>query len=150
MYDIICIVIYLCVIILILYFVFLQVKFGKSTQRATCPEDTNFYLLHLSLLREYLEQEFIEIKDKLSFKYDIENIIDDWVLMGFLVGNDFIPNLPNMHINNDALPLLYKTYMTVLPTLDGKFNIVYHHIFFGLKHCFYIIDDLKTKQMYKI
>nr|XP_032510846.1 5'-3' exoribonuclease 1-like [Danaus plexippus plexippus] len=99
-----------------------EVKFGKTTQRATSPEETNFYLLHLSLLREYLEQEFISIKDNLPFPYDIENIIDDWVLMGFLVGNDFIPNLPNMHISNDALPLLYKTYMTVLPTLDGYIN----------------------------
>ncbi|XP_061709907.1 5'-3' exoribonuclease 1 isoform X1 [Cydia pomonella] len=99
-----------------------EVKFGKTTQRATSPEETNFYLLHLSLLREYLEQEFIEIKDKLPFPYDIEKIVDDWVLMGFLVGNDFIPNLPNMHISNDALPVLYKTYMTVLPTLDGYIN----------------------------
>ncbi|CAH2075536.1 unnamed protein product, partial [Iphiclides podalirius] len=99
-----------------------EVKFGKTTQRATSPEETNFYLLHLSLLREYLTQEFIEIKEKLPFEYDIEKIVDDWVLMGFLVGNDFIPNLPNMHISNDALPLLYKTYMTVLPTLDGYIN----------------------------
>ncbi|CAH0728977.1 unnamed protein product, partial [Brenthis ino] len=99
-----------------------EVKFGRSTQRATSPEETNFYLLHLSLLREYLEQEFISIKDKLPFPFDIEKIVDDWVLMGFLVGNDFIPHLPNMHINNDALPLLYRTYMTVLPTLSGYIN----------------------------
>ncbi|CAK1604510.1 unnamed protein product [Parnassius mnemosyne] len=99
-----------------------EVKFGKTTQRATSPEETNFYLLHLSLLREYLTQEFIDIKEKLPFEFDIEKIVDDWVLMGFLVGNDFIPNLPNMHISNDALPVLYKTYMTVLPTLDGYIN----------------------------
>lgn len=98
-----------------------QVKFGKTTQRATSPEETNFFLLHLSLLREYLEQEFISIKDNLPFKYDIEKVVDDWVLMGFLVGNDFIPNLPNMHISNDALPILYSTYMKVLPMLDGEF-----------------------------
>ncbi|KAL4710442.1 hypothetical protein ACJJTC_008844 [Scirpophaga incertulas] len=99
-----------------------EVKFGRGTQRATSPEETNFFLLHLSLLREYLEQEFISIKDKLPFEYDLEKIVDDWVLMGFLVGNDFIPHLPNMHIGNDALPILYKTYMKVLPTLDGYIN----------------------------
>ena len=38
------------------------------------------------------------VQDKLPFAYDLEKIIDDWVLMGFLVGNDFIPHLPNMHI----------------------------------------------------
>ena len=39
--------------------------------------------------------------------------------MGFLVGNDFIPHLPNMHIHHDALPTLWKNYKEVLPTLDG-------------------------------
>ena len=57
---------------------------------------------------------------KIPFGYDLEKIIDDWILMGFLVGNDFIPHLPHMHIAHDALPLLWKTYMEVLPTLDGK------------------------------
>ena len=47
--------------------------------------------------REYLDYEFQELKH-LDF-YNLENIIDDWVLMGFLVGNDFIPHLPNLHIN---------------------------------------------------
>ena len=44
----------------------------------------------------------------------LENIIDDWVLMGFLVGNDFIPHLPNMHINKGALPELYGAYKVVI------------------------------------
>lgn len=59
-------------------------------------------------------------QDKISFDYDIERIIDDWILMGFLVGNDFIPHLPHLHINHDALPLLYRTYMAILPELGGK------------------------------
>lgn len=40
--------------------------------------------------------------------------------MGFLVGNDFIPHLPHLHINHDALPLLYKTYISVRPSLGGE------------------------------
>ncbi|KAK2538315.1 Xrn1 [Columba guinea] len=60
--------------------------------------------------------------DKISFEYDIERIIDDWILMGFLVGNDFIPHLPHLHINHDALPLLYRTYMAILPELGGYIN----------------------------
>ncbi|KAL3283158.1 hypothetical protein HHI36_006310 [Cryptolaemus montrouzieri] len=67
--------------------------------------------------------EFSPLKETLkNFKFDIENIIDDWVLMGFLVGNDFIPNLPNLHIASGALPILYKAYMEVLPKLDGYIN----------------------------
>lgn len=98
-------------------------KFGKkSTSRKNVPEEITFYLLHLSLMREYLEMEFNALKDCLTFKFDIEKIIDDWVLMGFLVGNDFIPNLPNLHIANGALPILYSTYMKVLPSLGGYIN----------------------------
>ncbi|KYN27760.1 5'-3' exoribonuclease 1 [Trachymyrmex cornetzi] len=98
-----------------------EVKFGKQQVKMT-PEETKFCLLHLSLLREYIEHEFSPIKDKLSFSFDIEKIIDDWVLMGFLVGNDFIPHLPNLHIANGALPILYRAYMEVLPTLEGYIN----------------------------
>ncbi|XP_057669654.1 5'-3' exoribonuclease 1 [Diorhabda carinulata] len=101
-----------------------EVKFGKkSTKHIKVPEEITFFLLHLSLLREYLELEFAPIRYNLrGFDYDLEKIIDDWVLMGFLVGNDFIPHLPNLHISEGALPILYRTYMEVLPTLDGYIN----------------------------
>ncbi|KAM9190052.1 5'-3' exoribonuclease 1 isoform 5-T5 [Dugong dugon] len=100
-----------------------EVRFGgKKTQRVCAPEETTFHLLHLSLMREYIDYEFSVLKDKISFKYDIERIIDDWILMGFLVGNDFIPHLPHLHINHDALPLLYGTYITILPELAGYIN----------------------------
>ncbi|XP_069419543.1 5'-3' exoribonuclease 1 isoform X1 [Ovis canadensis] len=100
-----------------------EVRFGgKKTQRVCAPEETTFHLLHLSLMREYIDYEFSALKDKITFKYDIERIIDDWILMGFLVGNDFIPHLPHLHINHDALPLLYGTYITILPELGGYIN----------------------------
>lgn len=55
----------------------------------------------------------------------MERIIDDWVLMGFLVGNDFIPHLPHVHIHDDGLPFLFDAYKKVLPTLDGKLETGY-------------------------
>lgn len=73
-------------------------------------------------MREYINYEFSSLQTALPFPYDLECIIDDWVMMGFLVGNDFIPHLPHMHINKDALPILYGKYKEVLPTLDGYLN----------------------------
>ncbi|XP_074653880.1 5'-3' exoribonuclease 1-like isoform X2 [Tubulanus polymorphus] len=102
-----------------------EVRFGgkeSKNKRSTCPEETTFHLLHLSLFREYLDFEFGRLKNKLPFEYNIENIVDDWVLMGFIVGNDFIPHAPDMHIKNDALPMIWQTYASVLPTLDGYLN----------------------------
>ncbi|XP_037537485.1 5'-3' exoribonuclease 1 [Nematolebias whitei] len=100
-----------------------EVRFVKKSQkRITAPEETTFHLLHLSLMREYIDYEFSELKSRMGSDYDLERIIDDWILMGFLVGNDFIPHLPHLHINHDALPLLYKTYISVLPSLGGYLN----------------------------
>ncbi|XP_053186193.1 5'-3' exoribonuclease 1 isoform X1 [Scomber japonicus] len=101
-----------------------EVRFGgkKNQKRITAPEETTFHLLHLSLMREYIDYEFSDIRKHIGSDYDLERIIDDWVLMGFLVGNDFIPHLPHLHINHDALPLLYKTYISVLPSLGGYLN----------------------------
>ena len=62
-------------------------------------------------------------------QYDLERVIDDWVLMGFLVGNDFVPHLPNMHIKQDHLPLIYQSYSKVVAnqgdylTHRGKINL---------------------------
>lgn len=99
----------------------------KNDQKNKKPKRTDsdvktFHLLHLSLLREYLAWEFADVKESLPFTYDMERVVDDWILMGLLVGNDFLPHLPNIHIHDDALPLLYSTYKKVLPTLDGYIN----------------------------
>lgn len=98
-----------------------EVRFGgkNDAKKPSTPEETTFHLLHLSLFREYLDFEFSALKITLPFEYDIERIIDDWILMGFLVGNDFIPHLPNFHINHDALPLIWATYIRVLPHCGG-------------------------------
>ncbi|CAG9538790.1 unnamed protein product [Cercopithifilaria johnstoni] len=103
-----------------------EVKFGRQRNRngkhRTRVDEITFHLLHLSLLREYLSWEFHSLKEKLPFDYNLESVIDDWVLMGFLVGNDFIPHVPHVHIHEDSLPLLYATYNEVLPQLDGYIN----------------------------
>ncbi|XP_076652966.1 5'-3' exoribonuclease pacman isoform X2 [Halictus rubicundus] len=99
-----------------------EVKFGKKQTKIQTPEETKFCLFHLSLLREYIDHEFSSLREKLPFPYDIEKIIDDWVLMGFLVGNDFVPHLPNLHIAHGAHSILYQVYMEVLPTLEGYIN----------------------------
>lgn len=101
-----------------------EIVYGKrqSQKRLNVPEEMTFHLLHLSLLREYLSYEFQAVKDTLPFEFSLESIVDDWVLMCFLVGNDFLPHLPNLHIAHNALPMLYQAYMEVLPKLGGYIN----------------------------
>ena len=85
-------------------------------------ESQSFFLLHLSLFREYLDLEFQELRSSLPFEYSLERIIDDFILLNIFVGNDFLPHLPNMHINEGALNLLFNIYKRVLPIAGGYLN----------------------------
>src|ERR1700761_7890196 len=57
-----------------------EVTFGRASKvKSKELEHQNFFLLHLCLVREYLELEFQELKkpDALDFAFDLERIIDD-------------------------------------------------------------------------
>ncbi|KAG6039331.1 hypothetical protein E4U41_002905 [Claviceps citrina] len=102
-----------------------EVTFGRPAKNKSKElEHQNFYLLHLCIVREYLEMEFQDLhKDgALAFPFDLERVIDDFILMAFFVGNDFLPNLPGLHINEGALANMFKIYKTVLPNCDGYIN----------------------------
>ena len=87
------------------------------TQSIISLESINFYLLHLSLMREYLNLEFHDIEQSLPFSYNLERIIDDFILLAVFVGNDFLPNLPDLHIHENGLERLFDVYKKVLPSL---------------------------------
>src|ERR1700742_138856 len=102
-----------------------EVTFGRQNQKKSKElEHQNFYLMHLCIVREYLELEFQELEEPgaLDFPFDMERVIDDFILMAFFVGNDFLPNLPNLHINEGALALMFQKYKQILPTLGGYIN----------------------------
>ncbi|KAG0057268.1 5'-3' exoribonuclease 1 [Gryganskiella cystojenkinii] len=99
-----------------------EVTFGKSNKKKGSIDTQNFFLMHLSLLREYLDLEFNTLQETLPFPYDLERVIDDFVLMCLFIGNDFLPHLPNLHIAEGALSLLFKIYKNLLPKLGGYFQ----------------------------
>ncbi|KAJ3572931.1 hypothetical protein NP233_g2767 [Leucocoprinus birnbaumii] len=101
-----------------------EVKFGPSSRKKkdTSLESINFYLLHLCLMREYLDLEFRDIEPMLPFDYSLERVIDDFILLAVFVGNDFLPNLPDLHIHENGLEKLFEVYKKVLPGLDGYIN----------------------------
>ncbi|EHK41679.1 hypothetical protein TRIATDRAFT_228664 [Trichoderma atroviride IMI 206040] len=102
-----------------------EVTFGRASKTKSKElEHQNFYLLHLCIVREYLEMEFQELQNKgaLKFQFDLERVIDDFILMAFFVGNDFLPNLPGLHINEGALANMFRIYKSVLPQCEGYIN----------------------------
>lgn len=79
-----------------------------------------FQFLRLSVLREYLSEEFKRtFGSSLKFEYDLERMIDDFVFMCFFVGNDFLPHLPSLDIREGSIDDLLDIYKKILPTFDG-------------------------------
>jgi 5'-3' exoribonuclease 1 len=120
-----------------------EVIFGSRNnqpKRKSVKKAEKFQLLHISILREYLQLEYkgirlkpkagpIRIKEnkgenknekkedhneenqqRKGALVDVERVIDDFVFLCFFVGNDFIPNIPMLDIAENGLDLLVQTY----------------------------------------
>jgi len=46
-------------------------------------------------------------------------VVDDFVFLCFLVGNDFLPHLPSLQIREGALDAIIVIYKNLLPGLSG-------------------------------
>ena len=94
-----------------------QVVFSQSRtpgveERILFKKD-KFQLLHISVLREYLALEFSVSGDRL------ERVIDDFILICFLVGNDFLPHLPFSEISDGGLDRAFRSYTERMKTAAG-------------------------------
>lgn len=58
-------------------------------------------------------------KNAPKFRYDSQRIVDDFVFMCMLVGNDFIPNVPHLDIAEGAINLMFRVYKLLLPSWGG-------------------------------
>ncbi|KAI3438723.1 hypothetical protein D9Q98_001143 [Chlorella vulgaris] len=54
-----------------------------------------------------------------AFHYDLERVVDDFVLFCMLVGNDFLPPLPTVDINEGSLDSMFELYKELLPEMGG-------------------------------
>lgn len=100
-----------------------EVTFGRNRgHTSTDLTKQKFYLLHISLVREYLSEELSDLEDELSFPYDFERILDDFILIMYVIGNDFLPNLPDLHLKKGAFPVLIETFKEALRRSDGYIN----------------------------
>ena len=90
-------------------------KKPPKTGNVTVPDldvsGVKFQLLHLSVLREYIEVEFSRRHQ--GPPLDRERLVDDFVFLTFLVGNDFIPHIPSMDIAENAFDIIFNAYKSL-------------------------------------
>ena len=89
----------------------------KAEIKKPPPEKKPFIWLDVAILREYLEAELNV--PQVPFPFNFEQAIDDWVLLIFFVGNDFLPHLPSLEIREGAIDTLLKIWRTELPRMGG-------------------------------
>lgn len=107
-------------------------KGGPKINGETPTDALEFHLLHLCVVREYFDIEFKQLKlnfgyvhrdilllSNTNFSYDLERVIDDFILMCFFVGNDFLPGLPSLEISDGGLNRMITIYKEILPSLGG-------------------------------
>jgi len=91
---------------------------------------TKFQFLSIPILREYLANEFSFDGTRLMNKsfVDFERCIDDFLLMCFFVGNDFLPHLPALSIQKGSIDQMILLYQKLLPQMgdyltdNGRIN----------------------------
>ncbi|KAL0949870.1 hypothetical protein HGRIS_009904 [Hohenbuehelia grisea] len=91
---------------------------GEKAEKKPKPtEKKPFIFLDVAILREYLEVE-LDIPNS-PFPFNFEQAIDDWVLLIFFVGNDFLPHLPSLEIREGAIDTLLKIWKQEIPRMGG-------------------------------
>jgi 5'-3' exonuclease len=121
-----------------------HMSFECGTQKTVkLAKAVEFQFVKIAVVREYLELEFkdVEVKD-----YDFERIVDDFVFLCFLVGNDFLPHLPSLQIREGALDAILVIYKNLLPKLDGYLTIEGTIIFKNVEVIFRDISKLEEEQ----
>lgn len=124
-----------------------DVVLGAESELPVVSKNSSNFIIHFTFVKLFVVREYLHsvMQDvALPFAYNLENVIDDFVLMCFLVGNDFLPHLPGLDIRMGGIDMLIAFYKKTLPKLKGyltnecEVNLANLEVFFrDLSRCEY-------------
>ena len=91
--------------------------------------DIDFDYMSLDILKQCM---MIEYKDNLGQFFEINYIIKDFIFLCFILGNDFIPNIPSTIIKYDGIDILMNAYFNSFTNMKKYLvvNNTINHDFF--------------------
>lgn len=90
-----------------------SIEFGKEF----ASETVQFCYLDIDLLKFSILN---DLKDRIPYDMDMNQqiqLVDDYVFLCFMIGNDFIPNLPPLNIKEGGLDILVDVYTSAFTNL---------------------------------
>ena len=89
------------------------------------------------MLREYLLADLIPLNHDWIQSQDTERLLDDFIFIMILLGDDFLPELPSLDINEGSIQLLIDLYKF---SIDSTF-ITYREVISTVKG--FLVEDAK-------
>ena len=78
-------------------------------------QDDSFCYLDIPTFKSYLFENITEnIDEEFKENLDIDLLVQDYIFLCFFVGNDFLPNLPSLHIKQGGIDYILDIYKDLL------------------------------------
>jgi 5'-3' exoribonuclease 2 len=104
-------------------------------------KDIGFDYLSIDILKTYFHK---DVNMRTDTNYNVNNLINDFIFLCFLIGNDFLPNINCIEIGLDGLNMLLKIYYELLKTEESHLVKNKRINFKFLKHLFKKISENET------
>eukprot|EP01064_Diplonema_japonicum_P030880 TRINITY_DN5362_c0_g1_i1.p1 TRINITY_DN5362_c0_g1~~TRINITY_DN5362_c0_g1_i1.p1 ORF type:complete len:1314 (+),score=375.55 TRINITY_DN5362_c0_g1_i1:72-4013(+) len=82
----------------------------KGIEKESLPVADQFVLFHVETFRNYLSIDFAQQDHKMIKAFDWAPCYNDFVVMCFFVGNDFLPGIPTLNIHEGVMAKMFEIY----------------------------------------
>eukprot|EP01059_Diplonema_ambulator_P036669 TRINITY_DN9244_c1_g2_i1.p1 TRINITY_DN9244_c1_g2~~TRINITY_DN9244_c1_g2_i1.p1 ORF type:complete len:495 (+),score=206.50 TRINITY_DN9244_c1_g2_i1:34-1485(+) len=82
----------------------------KGIEKESLPMADQFVLFHVETFRNYLTIDFCQHDNKMIKSFNWAPCYNDFVVMCFFVGNDFLPGIPTLNIHEGVMAKMFEIY----------------------------------------